>query len=193
MPTDVMSLLRNVILAATILAAIPASAQQPQPAPAPAPQPTELRRSGNWVAYSLRSQGAQQPQQCYVLGTPRSSEPRGVQPGTDRRGRTFIFISNRPGQNVRNEISISIGYTFRANANATVEIQAGNATRRFSLFTRGEGAWLQNAAEEATFVTELRRGRELRVRGTSQRGTATTDVYALDGISQVLDSIQNCR
>lgn len=186
-----MSTIRNVILAALLVAALPAAAQQP--APAQAPQPTELRRSGNWIAYSLRSQGSQQPQQCYVVGTPRASEPRGIQPGTDRRGRTYIFIANRPGQNVRNEISIMIGYTFRTNANATVEIQAGNATRRFSLFTRDQGAWIQNAAEEATFVTELRRGRELRVRGTSQRGTATTDVYSLEGIAQVLDSIQNCR
>lgn len=152
---------------------------------------TELGTFGAWRAISFDGQGGKQ---CYALGTPRQSEPRNIQPGTDRRGATNVFITFRPRQNVRNEISVVIGYDFRANSNATIEVVASRGTRRFSLFTRAQGAWLQNAAEEAQLIEAMRGGRELRVRGTSARGTNTVDTYSLEGITAALDRAQReCR
>lgn len=176
------------LLALALAAAAPAAAQQQPARPA---QPTELGTFNTWRAISAQSQGNRQ---CYALGTPTRSEPRDIQPGSSRRNATNIFISFRPRQNVRNEVSVMIGYDFRPGSNATIEVVVGRATRRFSLFTRGQGAWLQNAAEEAQLVEALRSGREFRVRGTSQRGTNTTDTYSLEGISAALDrAAQECR
>jgi hypothetical protein len=155
------------------------------------PAPTLLGEFGAWRAISFQGQGGKQ---CYALGTPQTSEPRDIQPGTARRGATNLFITHRPGQNVRNEISVVIGYIFRPNSNATIEVVAQGNTRRFTLFTRDQGAWLQNAAEEAQLVQAMRSGRELVVRGTSQRGTNTVDRYPLNGVSAALDRVtQECR
>jgi hypothetical protein len=168
-----------------------AQAPAQRPAATATPSPTKLGDFGNWTAYSVQAGGARQ---CYVLGTPQASEPRDIQPGSNRRGATNLFITHRPGQNVRNEVSIMIGYVFRANANASIEVVGPQGTRRFPLFTREQGAWLQNAAEEAQFVEAVRRGREMVVRGTSQRGTATVDRYSLNQIAGALDRIaQDCR
>lgn len=181
--------LLSVVVVITLAAIVPASAQQ-RPA-TPAPTPTKLGDFGGWAAYSVQAAGARQ---CYVLGAPQASEPRDIQPGSNRRGTTNLFITHRPGQNVRNEVSIMIGYVFRANANASIEVIGAQGTRRFPLFTRDQGAWLQNAAEEAQFVEAIRRGREMVVRGTSQRGTATVDRYSLNQIAGALDRItQDCR
>jgi hypothetical protein len=180
-------------LALALAAAAPAVAQQQPAQPARPSQPgvTELGTFNTWRAISAQNQGNRQ---CYALGTPTRSEPRDIQPGTSRRNATNMFITFRPRQNVRNEISVIIGYDFRAGSNATIEVVASGGTRRFSLFTRGQGAWLQNAAEEAALIEALRRGREFRVRGTSQRGTNTTDIYSLEGISAALDrAAQECR
>jgi hypothetical protein len=170
-----------------LLAAEPALAQ-PRAQP---PSPTEIGTFGAWRAFRFQGQGGRQ---CYALGTPRVSTPRDIQPGTDRRGATNVFITYRPGQNVRNEVSVVIGYDFRPNSNATIEVVSARGNRRFSLFTRGQGAWLQNAAEEAQLVTAMRGAREIRILGTSQRGTNTVDTYALEGISAALDRVaQECR
>lgn len=175
---------------AVLLALSPTVLEAQQRAATPA-TPTALGEFGSWRAYSVQGPNGKQ---CYALGTPQSSEPRDIQPGTARRGATNIFITHRPGQNVRNEVSVIIGYAFKANSNATLEVVSAQGTRRFTMFTRDQGAWLQNAAEEAQLIEAMRRGREIRLRGTSQRDTNTTDVYSLNGISQALDRVgQECR
>ena len=45
----------------------------------------------------------------------------------------------------------------------------------------GGGAWLASAADEAGFVATLKKGSNLVIKGTSQRGTDTTDTYTLAG------------
>jgi hypothetical protein len=180
---------RALVFVAVALATVTAAeAQQPRTAQQGV---TELGTFNAWRAIAFEGQGGKQ---CYALGTPRASEPRAIQPGTDRRGATNVFITFRPRQNVRNEVSVVIGYDFRPNSNATIEVVAARGTRRFSLFTRAQGAWLQNAAEEAQLIEALRAGREFRVRGTSARGTNTVDTYSLEGISAALDRAQReCR
>lgn len=180
------------LLLACVAIATPALAQTQRPqTPSATVAPVELGRFGSWVAYSFQGAGGRQ---CYALGSPQSSEPKDIQPGTARRNATNLFVTHRPGQNVRNEVSIVIGYVFKDKSNASVEVVSQGQPRRFSLFTRDQGAWLQNAAEESQFVEALRKGRELKVHGVSQRGTATTDTYALTGIAQALDRIgQECK
>lgn len=181
---------RLTLLIAALVAVWPVAGQAQQRGAQPT-APTALGDFGAWRAFAFQGPNGKQ---CYALGTPQSSEPRDIQPGTARRGSTNLFITHRPGQNVRNEISVMIGYAFKANSNATIEVVSSAGTRRFTLFTRDQGAWLQNAAEEAQLVEAMRRGREMRVRGTSQRDTNTTDVYSLNGISQAVDRIsQECR
>lgn len=158
---------------------------------APAAAPRELGTFNSWRAFVHQGPGGRQ---CYALGAPSASEPRDIQPGTARRGQTHLFITHRPGQNVRNEISVVIGYAFRPNTTATLEVVSQAGTRRFALYTRDQGAWVQNAAEEAQLIAAMRTGRELRVRGTSARGTNTVDTYPLAGVSGALDRVaQECR
>jgi len=62
------------------------------------------------------------------------------------------------------------------------------------MYTQADGAWVKNAAEESRLVETMRKGLDLTVKGTSAKGTATTDVYSLKGLPQALDRIgQECR
>jgi hypothetical protein len=101
-----------------------------------------------------------------------------------------MFVSSRPAEQVTNEVSVIIGYPFRPAADAVIEI----GTAKFMMYTQGDGAWIKNAAEEARMVDAMRRGSDLVVRGTSSRGTKTTDTFSLKGISQALDrAAQECK
>lgn len=182
---------KNIVIALAFLAlAGPAGAQGPAK-PGNAPSPVELGKFSGWTAYALPSG---KTRECYLVGSPQKSEPKDIQPGTSRRDATMLFVAHRPAQNVRNELFISIGYAFKDKGSSAVEVvsQAGN--RRFALFTKEKGAWLLNAAEEGQFVEALRKGRELKVHGESQRGTKTVDIYALAGVSAALERIgQECK
>jgi hypothetical protein len=60
--------------------------------------------------------------------------------------------------------------------------------------TQNDGAWIKNVAEEAPMVDAMRKGADLTVKGTSGRGTTSTDQYSLKGLAQALDKIeQECK
>jgi hypothetical protein len=161
--------------------------QTKQAAPPPAPgggQPTLLGQFGEWGAYSANSAGKKI---CYALAKPSSSA---TEPANRPRDPAYTFISTRPTENVRNEISIIVGYPFKPGSEATVDI----GSNKYAMYTQADGAWLKNAAEESRMVDTMRRGADMIVTGESGRGTKSTDRYALKGLAQALDRVaQECK
>jgi len=161
--------------------------QTKQAAPPAAPgggQPTLLGQFGEWGAYTANSAGKKI---CYALAKPSSSA---TEPANRPRDPAYTFISTRPTENVRNEISIIVGYPFKPGSEATVDI----GSNKYAMYTQQDGAWIKNAAEEARMVDAMRRGADMIVAGESGRGTKSTDRYALKGLSQALDRVaQECK
>ncbi len=150
--------------------------------PQPAAGPSLIGQFGDWRAYVTQSG---KHKVCYTLAAPKSMEPRRV-----KRDKVYFFISTRPAENVRNETNVFAGYTYKTGTDASVEI--GPTT--FAMYTRNDGAWIKNAADEPRLIEALRKSREMIVKGTSTRGTNTTDRYVLTGLPQALDKIaQECR
>jgi len=168
----------------------PATTAAPKPAapapaaPAAAPQPTFLGQYGDWGAYWATPGGRKL---CFALAKPASSQSN---PAGRPRDPAFVFISTRPQEKVKDEFSVIAGYPFKPNADATLEIAGAN----YALYTQGDGAWIKNAAEEARLVDAMRKGSDLVVKGTSSRGTTTTDTFSLKGLGQALDRVsQECK
>jgi hypothetical protein len=153
----------------------------------PAPgggQPSLLGQFGEWGAYTANNNGRTV---CYALAKPTS---QATQPPNKPRDPAYIFVSTRPAENVRNEISIVIGYPFKPGTEAAVDIGAN----KYAMYTQADGAWIKNAAEEARMVDAMRKGAEMIVAGESGRGTKSTDRYALKGLGQALDRVaQECK
>jgi hypothetical protein len=147
-------------------------------------QPNLLGQYGEWGAYTAVATGSKV---CFALARPQESK---TNPAGKPRDPTYMFVASRPAENVRNEVSVTIGYAFKAGADATIEI--GSA--KFALYTQSDGAWIKNAAEEGRMVEAMRKGSDLVVTGTSARGTHSTDRYTLKGLSQALDrAAQECK
>jgi invasion protein IalB len=160
-----------------------------QAAPAPAPnvggvQPTLLGQFGDWGAYTATPGGKKV---CFALAKPANSH---TQPPNRPRDPAYMFVSSRPAEKVKDEVSIIFGYGFKPNADANIEISGAN----YAMYTQADGAWVKNAAEEKSLVDTMRKGQDLTVKGTSAKGTASTDVYSLRGLAQALDRVgQECR
>lgn len=143
-----------------------------------------LGQYGDWGAYAASPGGKKV---CFALAKPASST---TNPPNRPRDQAWLFVSNRPAEQVKEEVSVIIGYPFKTNSEATAEV-AGST---FAMYTQKDGAWIKNAAEEARLIEAMRRGSEVTIRGESGRGTKTTDVFSLKGVSQALDrSAQECR
>jgi hypothetical protein len=102
-----------------------------------------------------------------------------------KRDPAYAFIANRPGENVREEVSIIMGFPVK-EAGARAEV-AGSG---FALKAKGANAWIKNQAEEAQFVDALKTGSKLIIRAPSLKGQITIDSYSLAGLSQALERVQ---
>jgi hypothetical protein len=147
--------------------------------PAGSGQPTLLGQYGDWGAYTANSGGRTV---CYALAKPTS---QATQPPNRPRDPAYVFIATRPAENVRNEVSIVIGYPFKPSYEASADIGAN----KYAMYTQGDGAWVKNPAEEARMIEAMRRGADLVVTGESGKGTKSTDRYTLKGLSQALDRV----
>jgi Invasion associated locus B (IalB) protein len=162
----------------------PAATATPPAAPGGDAQPTLLGQYGDWGAYTASPGGNKV---CFALAKPKTTK---MEPAGRNRDPSYLFVSTRPAEKVKNEVSVIIGYPFKSSSDATAEI----GTAKFAMYTQNDGAWIKNVAEEARMVEAMRKGADLMVKGTSGRGTQSTDQYSLKGLAQALDKIeQECK
>ena len=169
---------------ATKSAAKPAEVAKPPAAVAGGAEPTLIGQFGTWGAYSATPNGKLV---CFALAKPASSK---TNPPNRPRDPAYAFVSTRPAENVHNEVSAIMGYQLKPDSEVNVEI--GN--NKFVMYTKADGAWISNAAEEARMVETMRKGADIVITGTSARGTQSTDRYSLKGLSQALDrTAKECK
>jgi len=174
-----------IVVAVTLGAFAVLSAPSPAgAAPAAEGQPTLLGTYGDWGSYTANPGGKKV---CFALAKPKTSK---TEPAGRKRDPAYIFISTRPSEKVKNEISVIIGYPFKSSSAATAEI----GTTKFAMYTQNDGAWIKNVAEETRMLDAMRKGSDLTVKGVSGRGTSSTDQFSLKGIAQALDRAeQECK
>src|SRR5262249_1097681 len=142
--------------------------------------PVLLGQYAEWGAYSARSGGSKI---CFAIAKPSSVQ---TTPPGKPRDIVFFFVASRPAENVRNEVSVRIGYALTA---ATVKI----GPPKFPIYTQSDGAWIKTLAEQARLVETMRKGGDLVLTGTSS-GMQSIDRYSLKGLSQALDrTAQECK
>jgi hypothetical protein len=140
-------------------------------------KPVLLDTFHDWGAY--KAQGKEKT--CYALASPKERAP-----STLKRDQAYVFISSRPSENVRNEVSIIMGFPLKDNGETKAEI--GSAS--YELIGKGTNAWIKNAAKEPQLVEDLKRGAKLTIKAASSKGGQSTDSYSLAGLSQALERVQ---
>jgi len=140
-------------------------------------KPSKLANYGDWGVFLAQSDKSKT---CYALATPKNRAPAGL-----KRDPAYFFISNRPGENVREEVSVIMGFPMKEGGG-----RAEIAGSGFALVATGANAWIKNQAEEATFVDALKKGSKLIVKASSLKGHVTTDSYSLAGLAQALERVE---
>ncbi|RMD63929.1 MAG: hypothetical protein D6826_03660 [Alphaproteobacteria bacterium] len=147
------------------------------PAPGAAQGITRLGDFGDWSAYKFKEKGNTV---CYMASMPKKSEGKYT-----KRGDVYAIVTHRPAEKVRDEVSIIAGYTYKKDSEVKVII----GDRTFRLFTDKDSAWAPDAAADKALVQAMIKGRTMVVKGTSARGTLTTDTYSLNGFTKTYRTI----
>lgn len=143
-----------------------------------AAKPSELiKRFSDWTAYRHTSG---KEKYCFILAAPDSKKPDNV-----KRGPIVVHIAAWPKHGIRAQLSVKIGYTFKAGVPVGVAI----GSERFSLFTKNDRAFVDSPTDELKLIEAMKKGSRMVVTGQSERGTVTTDVYSLIGFSLALQKM----
>jgi hypothetical protein len=150
-------------------------------APAGAQTPKSLGTFDSWIAIELPEKSGKL---CYMVARPAKSLPDGA-----KRDDILLTITHRPAAKQRDEVSFRSGYPYKAGTPVTVEVEK----KKFELFTKAEtdpdGAWSRDAAMDKALVEAMRGGKTVVVKGTSARGTETSDSFSLAGFTKAYAEI----
>lgn len=147
--------------------------------PAFAEDPKLIGEYGAWSAYVWIEDGSKI---CYMASKPEKEEGN-----YSRRGEIFALVTHRPSEGTNNVFSYSTGYDYKVNSDATLKIDGD----RYTLVTHEETAWASNTVMDDKIAKSIQRGSKMIVKGTSKRGTLTTDTYSLRGSSAAHKAISD--
>ena len=144
-----------------------------------AAKPVQVATFGDWGAYLAKGKA----KTCYALASPQDRKPEA------KHDAAYVFIADRPGEKVHNEVSIIMGFPVKE---AGAQAKIGNAS--FDLVAKGANAWIKNPGEEAKFVEALQHGGKLVVKAPPVKGPAVTDTYSLAGLKPALERVsKDCK
>ena len=158
--------------------------------PEASPKPALVASFGDWGVYVGQVNKARI---CYVLAQPKTREPAGLQ-----RDPAYAFISDRPAEGVRNEVSFIMGFDVSPGPDASDAKKKSDAVaptaivgdQSVDLLPKASNLWVKNPARETQFIELMRKSGKLQIKATSLRGHLTVDTYVLTGFSQAMDRLQ---
>tara|TARA_B110000438_G_C15569348_1_gene544697 strand:+ start:106 stop:606 length:501 start_codon:yes stop_codon:yes gene_type:complete len=135
----------------------------------------ELKSTGkfkDWESFVLSQNGNKI---CYAQSIPVVRSPKKF-----KRDASRLFVSFRPEENIKNEVSVTNGYEFKLKA----PVEAKSGKKKYDLFSEGRFAWVVEKADEAKLISTMKKASRLMIIGNSKEGAQTTDHYSMMGFTK---------
>jgi hypothetical protein len=135
----------------------------------------ELKSTGkfkDWESFVLSQNGNKI---CYAQSIPVVRAPKKF-----KRDASRLFVSFRPEENIKNEVSVTNGYEFKLKA----PVEAKSGKKKYDLFSEGRFAWVVENADEAKLISTMKKASRLMIIGNSKEGAQTTDHYSMMGFTK---------
>lgn len=141
---------------------------------------TSLGKFEAWEAFTYQ---ASDSKVCYVFAAPAKSDAS----KKVRRSEIYFMVTNWPGKKVRGQPSTIIGYPFKEGSDVSLAV----GDKSFSLYPVDDMAWTDKLETEKSILAAMKGGKSMTIKGTSARGTETTDTYSLAGLKTALAAIDS--
>lgn len=122
---------------------------------------------------------------CFAATEAKDKSPKSV-----NHGDIFFLVSSWKSRAATNQPSLMTGYALNAAPEPTLRV----GSDKWEMFVSENEAFVELNSEEERLVRAMRRGADMRISAVSQRGTATSYIISLRGISAALDRVSSeCR
>ena len=121
---------------------------------------------------------------CFAQSIPILRAPKKFERNPSR-----LFISFRPSEDIKDEVSATSGYIFQKEK--IVKAKTGKKT--YDFFSREEFAWIIDTEEEQRFIKAMKKASRVMIIGRTEKGKQTIDHYSLMGFTKAYNTAKkNC-
>ncbi|SFB93965.1 invasion associated locus B family protein [Devosia psychrophila] len=136
-----------------------------------------LDENRSWTSYAADDTAGKV---CFAM-----TKPESITPTPDGYSQGYIYITNRPSENVESEFNLVAGFVFQPDSMATISVGG----QVFNLFTQNDAAWLDDSSQSTALASAIRAGSSMVVEGTTAAGIKVTQNYSLSGATAAQQSI----
>ena len=130
----------------------------------------------DWESFVLSQEGNKI---CFAQSIPVVRAPKKL-----KREPSRLFISFRPAENIKNEVSVTNGYEFKLKA----PVAAKSGKKSYDLFSKGRFAWVVDNKDEIKLISTMKKASRLMIIGNSEKGEQTTDHYSMMGFTKAYNT-----
>jgi len=130
----------------------------------------------DWESFVLAKDGNKI---CFAQSIPVVRAPK-----KSKRDPSRLFVSFRPTENIKNEISVTNGYEFKLKS----PVAAKSGKKAYDLFSKGRFAWVVDGEDEKKLISTMKKASRLMIIGNSEQGEQTTDHYSMMGFTKAYNT-----
>ena len=145
--------------------------------------------SFNAFANTPRSTGKYKNWESFVAETEKGkicfaqTIPTKRAPGAIQRDQSKLFVTFRPSENVKDEVSITSGHDYKSST-----VTASSGKKRYSFFSQKNFAWLLDDQEEKKFIQLMKKATDIIVKARTTKGAETTEHYSMMGFTKAYNT-----
>ena len=126
----------------------------------------------DWESFVLSQDGNKT---CFAQSIPVVRAPKKL-----KRDPSRLFVSFRPAENIKNEVSVTNGYEFKLKA----PVIAKSGKKSYDLFSKGRFAWVVENEDGTKLIKTMKKASRLMIIGNTSKGDQTTDHYSMMGFTK---------
>ena len=130
----------------------------------------------DWESFTLSQNGNKV---CFAQSIPVVRAPKKL-----KREQSRLFVSFRPAENIKNEISVTNGYEFKIKA----PVSAKSGKKSYELFSKGKFAWVVDSKDEKKLIVTMKKASRLMIIGNTNKDDQTTDHYSMMGFTKAYNA-----
>ena len=115
---------------------------------------------------------------CFAQTVPTKRAPSSI-----KRDRSKLFVTFRPLENIKDEVSMTSGHDYKPST-----VTASSGKKRYSFFSQKNFAWLLDDQEEKNFIKLMKRATNVIVKARTTKGAETTDHYSMMGFTKAYNT-----
>tara|TARA_B110000093_G_C12655676_1_gene280109 strand:+ start:45 stop:545 length:501 start_codon:yes stop_codon:yes gene_type:complete len=139
--------------------------------------------TGTFKDWQVFTATTEQGKICFAQSKPKTRSPKNF-----KREPSKLFVTFRPQENIKDEVSVTSGHVYR-----TSTVNAKSGRNNYAFFSKQNFAWIADEKREKKFIKLMKKASNIMLIANEPKGSQTVDHYSMIGFSKAYEAARkNC-